>query len=235
MLTLADFRNLHDFGLVTALDRFAEAERAASVAIVRGLLIIKERKIHLRMGYSSIAQYARERLGIAPSVSYKRSNAVKVAELHPEVIDWLEAGETSPTALSLLAAHRREPGLVAAARGLTVEGVRALIAAHYGIAPAGVLLDPDPPDDSVVLTVPAAVAELIERALTLDSDRDPDQSEAEVLETALRAYVERRAAETLGFTRDSRRTSGHQHTNTAHERWSLRRERPRRGAWRPLS
>jgi hypothetical protein len=188
-------RALCDDDLVAGLSELDRAACHVGAAIVAHLVIIKERSIHLARGYSSIVDYCVQWLGCSRDVAYKRSAAVKVAEVHPTVIDSLAAGEMSMSALAVLAPYRDDAELVRMAMGRSKRQVQKLIAQRHPDADWNRVQRVRPVTEgrsALELTVPDALVELIEHALDLDSHIDPSRDMAALLERAVGAYVKQR-------------------------------------------
>jgi hypothetical protein len=124
-------RALCDDDLVAGLSALDRAACHVGAAIVAHLVVIKERSIHLARGYSSLVDYCVQWLGCSRDVAYKRSAAVKVAQVHPAVIESLAAGEMSMSALAVLAPYRDDAELVRMAMGRSRRQVQQLIAARH--------------------------------------------------------------------------------------------------------
>jgi hypothetical protein len=128
MNILSELRGLSDCDVVGRLDELAVEHRKLGAVIVAHLVVVKERSIHLDLGFPSLVDYCVERLGCSRDVAYKRSAAVGVALERPEVLGWLEAGETTLSALATLAPHRQDATLIGRARGKSKREVKELIA-----------------------------------------------------------------------------------------------------------
>jgi hypothetical protein len=188
-------RELSDDDIVAGLNELDHAACQVGAALVAHLVVIKERSIHLARGYSSIVDYCVQWLGCSRDIAYKRSAAVKVAEVHPTVIESLAAGEMSMSALAVLAPYRDDSELVRVAMGRSRRQVQKLIAERHPDADWNRFqrVRPVTPGRSALeLTVPDALVELIEHALDLDSHIDPSRDMAALLERAVGAYVKQR-------------------------------------------
>ena len=131
MGALETLRALSDQQVTESLDELTRLDRKTAAAIVAHLVVVKERSIHLDQGYSSLVEYCTERLGCSLDVAYKRSAAVKVAQAQPEVLAWLEAGDTTMSALAVLAPHADDRDLVAECRGKTKRQTQELVANRW--------------------------------------------------------------------------------------------------------
>jgi len=202
--SLDDLRVLSDEDVVSALDDLARRDRQVSAAIVTHLVIVRERAIHLDLGYSSIVDYCVERLGCSKDVAYKRGAAVKVAMVHPEVLSWLADGTMTLCGLVALAPHRDDAKLVARARGKSKRQIQELVATEH----------PDPNWNriqcrvrpvaegisKIEMTVPNELVAQIEEVLDLDSHIDPSRDVVALLGRAIDTYVTRRKRERFAVT-----------------------------------
>ena len=224
MNTLDCLRQMPDCDLVASLDDLARRDRETSAAILAHLVVVVERSIHLDCGYASIIEYSTDRLGTSRDVAYKRAAAVKVAALHPEVITWLSEGETTLSALAVLAPHRDDAELVAAdshvAKRQTVspEGAAAHGASRRDVQKLAAARHPDPDWNrrqsrvhpvaaglsKLEMTVPDELLARIEQALDLDSHIDPGRDLAALLDRALGVYIEKRTRERFAVTENPR-------------------------------
>lgn len=192
---LDQLRALCDDDIVAGLDQLDKSATAISAAIVARLVIVKERSIHLARGYSSIVDYCVQWMGCSRDMAYKRSAAVKVAEAYPPVIDSLAGGETSMSAVAVLAPHRDDVELVRDAMGRSRREIERLIAARKGDPGSNRFQRVRPVTDGMSrleLHVPDALIELLDEALDLDSHIDPGRDMAALLSRAVGAYVKQR-------------------------------------------
>ena len=91
--------------VVASLDQWVGREREATAVIVAHLAVIERERIHVDMGYASLFSYCCERLGYSPDCALKRIRAARAALCAPELIDYLQSGEITLSAVMVLAKH----------------------------------------------------------------------------------------------------------------------------------
>ena len=112
------------------LTRFARGRGALDVAIGEGLLALGIGDRALRLGYSGIGDYARERLGIAASTAQKMARLARELRGRPLLREAVWTGEvTARQAETVLPVARGEDEASWVARARSGETVRALKAA----------------------------------------------------------------------------------------------------------
>ncbi len=87
---------LHDETL-----KLVKEERRLTGLVIENLQKIQEANLHLKMGYSSLFEYAVKALGYSESCAYRRTSAVKMARVLPEIKEKLNSGELNLTNLSM--------------------------------------------------------------------------------------------------------------------------------------
>jgi hypothetical protein len=116
---VAAFASLSDDELVERVKDLAGAERRASVALIRSLMELDARKLYLREGCSSLYTYCTQVLHLSEGSAYNRIETARAARRYPQVLEMLERGDLTPTAVRLLAPHltpENHAVLLAAAR-----------------------------------------------------------------------------------------------------------------------
>ncbi len=87
---------LHDETL-----NLVKEERRLTGLVIENLQKIQDSKLYLKMGYSSLFEYAVKALGYSESCAYRRTSAVKMARVMPEIKQKLNSGELNLTNLSM--------------------------------------------------------------------------------------------------------------------------------------
>ena len=117
----ASFATLSDDELAEHVKHLAVCERRASVALVRSLVEFDRRRLYLREGCSSLFTYCTRVLHLSEGAAYNRIETARAARRYPKVLDALEQGDLTLTAVRLLApyltAENHEKLLVAARHG----------------------------------------------------------------------------------------------------------------------
>jgi 5-methylcytosine-specific restriction endonuclease McrA len=122
---------LSDDELVHRVKDLAACERRASVALIRSLAEFDARSLYLREGCSSLFTYCTHVLHLSEGSAYNRIETARAARRYPKILEALERGDLTLTAVRLLAPHLT-PGnhvqLLAAARHRSKLEIQELIA-----------------------------------------------------------------------------------------------------------
>ena len=106
MATLdTQFADLSDNQLLAEVHRLAGSERRATAAFIRSLMELDGRRLFLAEGYSSLFTYCTQALHLAEGSAYNRIEAARAARRFPVILDALEDGSLTVTAVRLLAPH----------------------------------------------------------------------------------------------------------------------------------
>jgi hypothetical protein len=141
------FAALSDNQLVAEVKRLAAAERGATVALIRSLMELDARRLYLGEGCSSLFMYCTQVLHPAEGAAYNRIEAARAARRFPSILDALEDGSLTVTAVRLLAPHLTPDNhrdVLASARHKSKREVELLVAS----------LKPRPAAPSVVRKLP---------------------------------------------------------------------------------
>ena len=125
------FAALSDDELVERVKHLAACERRASVALIRSLVEFDARRLYLREGCSSLFTYCTQVLHLSEGSAYNRIETARAARGYPEVLDALERGDLTLTAVRMLAPHLTSANyaeVLAAARHRSKQGIQELIA-----------------------------------------------------------------------------------------------------------
>jgi hypothetical protein len=93
---------LSDDALVARLRALVEQERVATTALILALGEFDRRKLYLSQGCSSLFTYCTQVLHLSEHAAYNRIEAARTAARFPVVIDGLEDGSLTLTAIRLL-------------------------------------------------------------------------------------------------------------------------------------
>lgn len=105
MTTVPSFAHLSDAALTREGERLIRDERHAIASLVSWLTEYDKRRLYLAEGFSSLFTYCREVLHLGEGAAYRRIEAARAARRFPLILDMLDAGELSLTAIGLLAQH----------------------------------------------------------------------------------------------------------------------------------
>jgi hypothetical protein len=102
---LSSFADLSNDQLLAEVKRLAATEQRATVALVRSLMELDARRLYLAEGCSSLFTYRTQVLHLAEGAAYNRIEAARAARRCPAILEALEDGSVTLTAVRLLAPH----------------------------------------------------------------------------------------------------------------------------------
>jgi hypothetical protein len=147
------------------LVRFARGRGALDVALGEGLAALSVGDRVLRLGFSCLGDYARERLGIAGSTAQKLARLARELAGRPRLRFAVHAGELSARKAETILPVARgddEEVWVIRARGETVRALAAAVKASRGSEP-----EADEPWERVTLPVGTDAKEALDEAMAL--------------------------------------------------------------------
>jgi hypothetical protein len=100
-----EFDQLSDEELVATVKRLASQEREATAALVRSLMEVDARRLHLRFGCPSLYAWCTEVIGLAEGAAYHRIEVARAARRVPGLADALEDGSLTLSAARVLTPH----------------------------------------------------------------------------------------------------------------------------------
>ncbi len=121
---------LSDRDLLAEVTRLATCEREATAALVALLAEMDARRLHLAEGCSSLFSYCTERLRLSEHAAYHRIEAARAVRAFPAILDALQSGDLTLTAVTLLRPHltaANHEALVGSARGRSKREVELLV------------------------------------------------------------------------------------------------------------
>lgn len=142
---------LSDDELVERVSDLVAGERRASVALIRSLVEFDSRRLYLREGCSSLFTYCTQVLHLSEGSAYNRIETARAARRYPNVLEALECGDLTLTAVRLLAPHlttANQAEVLAAAQHRSKQGIQELIASLSPRAAAATIIRrvaPQPP------------------------------------------------------------------------------------------
>ena len=128
---VASFATLSDDELVERVRDLAASERHASVALIRSLVEFDSRQLYLREGCSSLFTYCTYVLHLSEGSAYNRIETARAARRYPGVLEALERGDLTLTAVRMLAPHLTSANyaeVLTAGRHRSKQGIQELIA-----------------------------------------------------------------------------------------------------------
>jgi hypothetical protein len=147
--TDTSFADLSDDQLLAAVKRLAATERRATAALIRSLMELDARRLYLGEGCSSLFTYCTQVLHLAEGAAYNRIEAARAARRFPLIMDALEDGSLTLTAVRLLAPHltaENHRGVLLSARHKRKVEIERVVAS----------LNPKPTVPAVIRKLPAS-------------------------------------------------------------------------------
>lgn len=123
--------SIPDRELIARLDELRRDERAAAIDLLRHLIEVERRSLHLRLGYSSLFAYCTGHLCYSESAAARRVQAARCLQRFPRVGPLLQNGEINLNTLGLVANLLTEATIdqwLARIRGKTQREVEAIAA-----------------------------------------------------------------------------------------------------------
>jgi hypothetical protein len=166
---MSTFSLLSNAELLEEAQRLVASECQATAALVRCLIEVEDRGLHLAGGWGSMFVYCTDVLHLCEGAAYNRIQVARMARKYPAILERLADGSITLTAIRLLAPHLtpdncdRVLGLAKHAKKRAVEEII-----------ASVDLKPDVP--SVIRKLPQAAAAPLAKAPT-PADRPGLQNE----------------------------------------------------------
>jgi hypothetical protein len=157
----AAFVALSDDELVQRVKDLAGCERRASLALIRSLIQFDIRRLYLREGCASLFTYCTTVLHLSEGCAYNRIETARAARRYPIVLEALERGDLTLTAVRLLAPHltvANHGELLAAARHRSKLGIQELIACVNPRPAAATIIRRVVPQASTCEPTPAVAA-----------------------------------------------------------------------------
>jgi hypothetical protein len=139
---------LSDQELLAHIHQAAHAEREATVHLIALLVELDARRLYLGEGFSSLFTYCTQALHLSEHAAYNRIEAARAVRRFPSILQLVEEGAVTLTAIRLLAPHltpENHHDVLARARHKSKREVEQLVAG----------LDPRPDVPSSVRKLPA--------------------------------------------------------------------------------
>jgi 5-methylcytosine-specific restriction endonuclease McrA len=127
------FKSLSDRELLSETLRLRRQERETTLQILIHLNEIERRRLHLKLGYSSLFDYCTSRLTYSASAADRRIQTARCMRNHPEVCTLLEQDKVNLTTISLVAPILNESNkheILQAIRGKSQREVEAVASGY---------------------------------------------------------------------------------------------------------
>ena len=194
-----DLTALSDDQLVERVKDFAACERRAAVALIRSMIEFDSRRLYLREGCPSLFTYCTQVLHLSEGSAYNRIEAARAARRFPQVLDMLECGDLTLTAVRMLAPHltaENHADVLAAARHRSKLEIQELIASmHPGGSAASAcgaafVMPLGPENYRLHVTLSPETFEKLQRARSLLRHALPTGDVESILNRALTLLIE---------------------------------------------
>jgi len=129
-----NYRLLSDVELDREAKRVAHVERQTTVDLLRLLIEVERRGLHLALGHSSLFVYCTRALRLSEQAAYSRITVARAAKRYPRLLDLLEDGAVTLSSVGLLAPHLNEATvdvLLDAARFKSTRDVERMLAGAF--------------------------------------------------------------------------------------------------------
>lgn len=126
-------QSISDRELVSRLDQLRRHERETTLEILKHLNEVERRKLHLRLGHSSLFAYCTRALKYSESSAGRRIQAARCLRRFPQVSPLLERGEVNLMTLGLVATiltPKNADELIERIRGKTQREVESIACAY---------------------------------------------------------------------------------------------------------
>ena len=100
---MTNVKKLNNQQLIYKVKFLVNEEKKNIAAQITLLKEIRTRKLAVSLGYSNLISFCQQELGLTRDQAWKRSQAAGAAQKEPELLGMLKKGETSTSALALLA------------------------------------------------------------------------------------------------------------------------------------
>lgn len=135
MTTTKNLAALSDNELIAHIQRVHHRSRQCTAELIRSLLVVHERRLHLKTANPSIYEFCVRKLGMCNGSAHRYSVAVRLAAQFPHVVERIERGELHLSTLVEMRHHltpENADELVDRARGKSLYQVQEMLA---GVAP----------------------------------------------------------------------------------------------------
>ncbi|HSC86022.1 MAG TPA: HNH endonuclease signature motif containing protein [Polyangiaceae bacterium] len=99
---MGSLASVSDDELVTGLNALETQQRSTMAVIIEHLVEMERRRLHLRLGYSSLCEYCLKVLRLSEDEAYRRMTCSRLAARQPEIVLLLARGELSLTTATML-------------------------------------------------------------------------------------------------------------------------------------
>ncbi len=126
-------RSLSDQQILSDIQKLTRRERSITLQVLLHFNEIERRRLHLKLGYSSMFDYCTSGLGYSASAASRRIRTARCVARFPEVYDWLDSNEVNVSTIaqvSRILSPANKDEVLARIRGKSQREVEAVVA-HY--------------------------------------------------------------------------------------------------------
>jgi hypothetical protein len=164
---MENLSELSDDALLSGLESLIGSQRQLLAGLLRYLVEVEERRLHLQLAYGSMFEFCTVKLGMSEGEAFRRIAAARLAKSFPIVIELVASGALHLSGLVLLRDHLMPENcaeLLSEACGKSKAAIAALLAARFpkpdvaskmrklpaAASPAGIARNQTPPALSLV-------------------------------------------------------------------------------------
>ncbi|MBX3035155.1 MAG: HNH endonuclease [Bdellovibrionaceae bacterium] len=103
-----NFHNIPDQTLLSETKIAVQKEKECTLRVLHHLREIEARRLHLKIGFPSLFEYATKDLGYSPSAAYRRIQAMRLLKSLPQAEEKIRQGELNLTVAAKLQDHFRQ-------------------------------------------------------------------------------------------------------------------------------
>jgi len=202
---------LSDSELVERLHQLETTQQKTMAAIVAHLIEIEERRLHLRLGYSSLFDYCQRALGLSEDEAYRRMTVSRMASKWPAIVEGLEDGRLQMSGVALLKRYiddENHAELLEFAQSASKRVIERRLAARFPQSDAAESMRAQRVTPlsaerfALQLSIGSETRAKLERALELMAHENPSRSLEAVLDRALEGLVEKLEHKRFAKTKD---------------------------------
>ena len=202
---------LSDSELVERLHQLETTQQKTMAAIVAHLVEIEERRLHLRLGYSSLFDYCQRALGLSEDEAYRRMTVSRMASKWPAIVEGLEDGRLQMSGVALLKRYiddENHAELLEFAQSASKRVIERRLAARFPQSDAAESMRAQRVTPlsaerfALQLSIGSETRAKLERALELMAHENPSRSLEAVLDRALEGLVEKLEHKRFAKTKD---------------------------------
>lgn len=188
-----EFDRLSDEELLATVKQLASSEREATAELVRSLMEVDARRLHLRHGCPSLYSWCTDVIGLSDGAAYHRIEVARAARRVPQLAEALADGSLTLSSARVLAPHVTPENwteVIGQARHKSKREVERLVAGLHPLPEQGWAFNHLAPGRvRLHVTISEATLDMLRRAQDLLRHASPDGDLEHVLDRATRLLV----------------------------------------------